>query len=91
MICFRAVRDHDPCVDGCGNETVAVLELNGTSVALCKGCTLELLDTMLKFSNTTHCYECAHFKTNDALGTYCNLHVHRAELLDTCDEVVRKD
>jgi MoaA/NifB/PqqE/SkfB family radical SAM enzyme len=88
MINFRAANYEDPDYDNCGSTTIAVLEVNSIRIPLCDECVEDLINHVKKFSETTHCHACKHFKMSDSgwrYGGYCELKNRDKDCMDTCE------
>lgn len=56
--------------DGCGNTTIATLEINGMQIPLCETCLDELELELKSFKSITFCYMCKHYVPNPYGNNY---------------------
>lgn len=61
MIELRVADYNDKEYDSCGNTTIAILENDGISIALCEECVNDLIQTVEKFKNTVYCKDCMYW------------------------------
>ena len=58
---IKAPSYDSPRLDFCGNTTMAMLEHNGLSIALCSECLESLTESLKAYNNTIFCYKCDNF------------------------------
>lgn len=59
-----------PECDGCGNTTIAQLNIHGIYIPLCETCVKELTEEIKKFNDTVFCYKCKHFIRSESGFNY---------------------
>ena len=62
---IRPVSQKDNNYDVCGNQAIAVIEWNNTTIPLCEYCVADLTTSLEKFNNTIFCYKCKHFVSSE--------------------------
>lgn len=96
--------DDGPEFDNCGNDTVALMNINNTIVPFCKDCLSSITDSLEEFNNTIFCHKCEKFimsRSGWRYGGSCRKekdidindagYVNFRECMDTCSDAILKE
>ena len=94
MATIRAATYEDKEYDSCGNTTIAILEVNQTTIPLCRECLSKLINSIDVFNNTVFCYQCRHFSMSNSgwhYGGRCIKHDRDRDCMETCNDANQKE